>query len=195
MSSLKNFIKGKVKSYSHSIPEKLMKMLEEKGVSSKLKNSHLRCCIVNIFGRDYQTICIKNDSDSPVVFSSQLNDLPLVVGRSDITTIKGRQKGIFKSCVLFENYLDYLAYLSSDIMIPGSKDFDMIIMGDFKSFPKLLIKCQTYDHIYSCFSNTEYGQTMMETVHHRADGHSISFESLYTKFDSIKEYNLSKIKK
>ena len=190
---LRGFIKGIVKCYSYNIPKELLQMLNSNGITHDETKAILRCCVINVFGRDYHVLCLKNDSGSPVVYSSQLSDLPLTVGRSNVTTIRGKQSGPCMSCILFENYLDYLAFLSSDIMSITDRKSDVIIMGDYKSFPKLLIMCQTYDKIYTCFPNTEYGQIMSATVHHRSDGHGISLETYYANFPNIREYNTSKI--
>lgn len=190
---LRGFIKGMVKCYSYNIPEELIRMLHSNGIIADGAKAILRCCVINVFGRDYNVLCLKNDSGSPVVYSSLLSDMPLTVGRSDVTTIRGRQSGPSRSCILFENYLDYLAFLSSDVMPTADRKSDVIIMGDYRSFPKLLIVCQTYDKIYTCFPNTEYGQIMSFTVLHRSDGHGISLETHYANFPNIREYNISRI--
>lgn len=189
---LRGFIKGKVKSYSHNIPIKLQDSLNSIGIYTQYINVHLRSCIVNVFGRDYAVLCMKNDSESPVIYSPLLAKVPLTVGKSNITTIQGCQRGIYRSCIVFENYLDYLAFLSSDLCTQDLKNSDTMIMGDYKSLPKLLFMCQTYDKVFTCFPNTEYGKIIKSTIHHCSDGHGISLEESYEDFPSIKEYNLSK---
>lgn len=100
-----------------------------------------------------------------------------------------------KSCCLFADVLDYLAY----ICLSGKtrkddipRNCDSIVLNDPRNFLKMLISCDIYDHIYCFFPDTVTGKTMEKTILRRFDPRAVSMSYLYESQVTLYEYSMRK---
>lgn len=97
-----------------------------------------------------------------------------------------------KSCCLFADILDYLAYVyqvNENKKEGFPRICDSIVLNDPRNFLKLFILCDTYDSIYCFFPNTISGKTMEETIISRHGSRVVSMSHLYDGSVSLFEHS------
>ena len=99
-----------------------------------------------------------------------------------------------RSCLLFENLMDMLAFLtlqkhhllSKRIKIPPKCDY--IILNKVTNWQYLFSRIEEYCNICCFFSNTDYGEVLAKTVIDLHKGHSRDYSGFYSRCKTIADY-------
>ena len=99
-----------------------------------------------------------------------------------------------RSCLLFENLMDMLAFLTLQkhhlvgrrLRVPSECDY--VILNKVANLQYLLSRIQEYSNIYCFFPNTDYGSVLTKTVLDLHKGHSKDCSSLYSRCKTIADY-------
>lgn len=116
----------------------------------------------------------------------------LTVEQPGILTLSFLRGAKSKSCCVFADVLDYLAYvrLANDNKTEGfPRNCDSIVLNDPRNFLKLLLHCDNYEHIYCFFPDTISGRTMEETVIKRNGSRAVSMTHLYSGSVTLFEHS------
>ena len=87
-----------------------------------------------------------------------------------------------RSCLLFENLMDMLAFLR----VPPECDY--IILNKAANLQYLFSRIQEYSNINCFFPNTDYGEVLTKTILDLHKGHSKDCSSFYSRCKTIADY-------
>lgn len=99
-----------------------------------------------------------------------------------------------RSCLLFENLMDMLAFLTLQkhhllgrrLRVPPECDY--IILNKVANLQYLFSRIQEYCNIYCFLPNTDYGEVLAKTVIDLHKGNSKNCSSLYSRCKTIADY-------
>ena len=99
-----------------------------------------------------------------------------------------------RSCLLFENLMDMLAFLTlqkhhmfgSRLKIPPKCDY--IILNKITNVHYLFSRIEEYNNIFCFFPNTDYGAVFAKTIIDLHKGHSKDCSGLYSRCKTIADY-------
>lgn len=150
-----------------SLVDKDYQMMERIGISRRAISQLFRSMEVTITNIRYHGVGIFNQSRGIEVYCPEYKAKPVSIGKHGVTFIPNDPGVIARSCVVFENFLDYLAYCTYILRI-GKKDvFDAIIANHPDQFLEVMISTDPYERVMTCFSDGIYGNTMFKTLKER----------------------------
>ena len=99
-----------------------------------------------------------------------------------------------RSCLLFENLMDMLAFLTLQkhhllgrrLRVPPECDY--IILNKAANLQYLFSRIQEYSNINCFFPNTDYGEVLTKTILDLQKGHSKDCSSFYSRCKTIADY-------
>ena len=142
----------------------------------------------------FHGIGIRNIHNGLEFFNDDECKLPKTAGTPGLVVVVNTLRWENRSCLLFENLMDMLAFLtlrkhqllSKRVKIPQKCDY--IILNKVVNLQFLFARIEEYSHIFCFFSNTEYGEVLKETVLDLHKGYSKDCSKMYSRCKSIADY-------
>ena len=142
----------------------------------------------------FHGIGIRNVHNGLEFFNDDECKLPKTAGTPGLVVVVNTLRWENRSCLLFENLMDMLAFLtlrkhqllSKRVKIPPKCDY--IILNKVVNLQFLFARIEEYSHIFCFFSNTEYGEVLKETVLDLHKGYSKDCSKMYSRCKSIADY-------
>ncbi len=164
----------KVQSFKHAVNvrekpnlcEKDKTMLRDYNLDEKVVEEYCSCVDFECMNRIFHGIAIRNMHNGFEFFNSEECKSPKTIGLSGLVVIVNSLKLYDRSCLLFENFVDLLAYLTLKKhkllgrYIKISSECDYIVLNDTSNYSYLIEKTKEYSHFYCFFSHTILGETL-----------------------------------
>jgi len=163
--------------------------LDENVVSEYCSSVEFEC-----MNRVFHGIAMRNMHNGIEFFNDNECKQPKTIGLSGLVVVVNSLRLYNRSCILFENFMDLLAYLTlKKHKLLGrygklSSTCDYIVLNDATNFRYLLKKIEEYKTIYSFFSNTILGETLgmsLDSIYH---GNFEKCSKLYSRCKTISDY-------
>lgn len=129
--------------------------------------------------KKYFGISFKNLSDGYEVRNKYAK---LCLGKKDITRIENG----FNSCVVFESWSDFIAFLTLYPKVESSNDF--LILNSTMMLPRIDTQINDYKKIYTAFDNDESGRWATKACLAKFPGKVVPLNHLYLNFKDVNEY-------
>lgn len=113
---------------------------------------------------------------------------PTTIHRKGIT-LQPSKKGSVASCCLFNNFMDYLAYLSlsKDGKIALPKECDCIILNHHFNLSHFLVESEEYEEVNLFLPNSSAGKVLTRTIMDRNPA-AVDWSGSYIHFQSLRSY-------
>jgi len=163
--------------------------LDEKIVAEYCSSVEVECMNHVIHG-----IAIRNMHNGIEFFNDSECKQPKTIGLSGLVIIVNSLQLYNRSCVLFENCMDLLAFLTlkkHKLLGKYSKlpsTYDYIVLNNAANFRFLLKKIEEYNNIYSFFSNTILGDTLGMSIDSICIRNYEDCSKLYSRCTTITDY-------
>lgn len=142
-------------------------MMADIGISRRAISGLFKSMDVTIANVPYHGVGIFNQSRGIELYCPRYKSRPVSLGRHGVTFIPNDPGVIAGTCVVFENFLDYLAYCTYALDNGMTDVFDAIIANHPDQFFEVMVGTDPYEQVMTCFSNGEYGNTMFKTLQQR----------------------------
>ena len=133
----------------------------------------------------------KNDINEVTEFINlQDTDNPVILKDFGYLFLSYEKGTISKSCCLFLDFKDYVAFLSFQKKIIPSipKQCDCFILSHVSNFISMVASTDDYSNIFMFFPNNDTGKTMAQTIKHRNPKHTRDCSMLYASDNTLHEY-------
>lgn len=172
------------------LKKKLRQAENRKNKTKKLIDGYHECvsrkAFLEIFTGELREKICQKESDAVALGM-------LTVNQYGITSLPFYRGIKSKTCCVFADMLDYLAY----IQLVNNKqkglpmNCDSVVLNNPRNFLKLLLHCDTYDEIVCFFPDTVTGKTMEKTLLKRHESRARSMSSLYAGHVTLYGYSMS----
>ena len=163
--------------------------LDEKEVAKYCSSVDFEC-----MNRCFHGIGIRNLHNGLELFNDNEFVTPKTVGVSGLVVIVNTMSKSKRSCLMFMDFRDLLAYLTlrkhypSVAMTTVPKMSDYIVLNELGNWKFLAERIKEYDRIFCFFPNTVVGGTLAKTINSRHEGKTIDYSTLYPGCKSLTDY-------
>jgi hypothetical protein len=147
-------------------------------------------CMNHIF----HGIAIRNLHNGLEFFDDNEIVTPKTVGVSGLVVIVNTMSLQKRSCLLFMDFKDLLAYLTLKKQYPLNvlkkipRKSDYIVLNDIANWQFLFARINEYDNVYCLFPNTDIGGILTKTVDSLHKGKTIDSSLFYTGCKSLTDF-------
>jgi hypothetical protein len=144
--------------------------------------------------RCFHGIGIRNLHNGLELFNDNEFITPKTVGVSGLIVIVNTMSKQKRSCLMFMDFRDLLAYLTlrkhypSVAMTTVPKMSDYIVLNELGNWKFLVERINEYDRIFCFFPNTFVGGTLAKTIDSLHEGKTIDYSTLYPGCKSLTDY-------
>ena len=163
--------------------------LDEKEVAKYCSSVDFEC-----MNRCFHGIGIRNLHNGLELFNDNEFITPKTVGVSGLIVIVNTMSKQKRSCLMFMDFRDLLAYLTlrkhypSVAMTTVPKMSDYIVLNELGNWKFLVERINEYDRIFCFFPNTFVGGTLAKTIDSLHEGKTIDYSTLYPGCKSLTDY-------
>ena len=163
--------------------------LDEKEVAKYCSSVDFEC-----MNRCFHGIGIRNLHNGLELFNDNEFVTPKTVGVSGLVVIVNTTSKQKRSCLMFMDFRDLLAYLTlrkhypSVAMTTVPKMSDYIVLNELGNWKFLVERIKEYDRIFCFFQNTVVGGTLAKTINSLHEGKTIDYSTLYPGCKSLTDY-------
>lgn len=163
--------------------------LDEKEVAKYCSSVDFEC-----MNRCFHGIGIRNLHNGLELFNDNEFVTPKTVGVSGLVVIVNTTSKQKRSCLMFMDFRDLLAYLTlrkhypSVAMTTVPKMSDYIVLNELGNWKFLAERIKEYDRIFCFFQNTVVGGTLAKTINSLHEGKTIDYSTLYPGCKSLTDY-------
>jgi len=169
-------------------------MLRDYNLDEKVVAEYCSCVEFECMNRVIHGIAMRNMHNGIEFFNDNECKQPKTIGLSGLVVVINSLRLYNRSCILFENFMDLLAYLTlkkHKLLGRYSKlpsTYDYIVLNNAANFRYLLKKIEEYNNIYSFFSNTILGETLEMSLDSISHGNFENCSKLYSRCKTITDY-------
>lgn len=163
--------------------------LDEKEVAKYCSSVDFEC-----MNRCFHGIGIRNLHNGLELFNDNEFVTPKTVGVSGLIVIVNTMSKQKRSCLMFMDFRDLLAYLTlrkhypSVAMTTVPRMSDYIVLNELGNWKFLVERIKEYDRIFCFFQNTVVGGTLAKTINSLHEGKTIDYSTLYPGCKSLTDY-------
>lgn len=163
--------------------------LDEKEVSKYCSSVDFEC-----MNRCFHGIGIRNLHNGLEFFNDDEFVTPKTIGVSGLIVIVNTMSQPKRSCLMFMDFKDLLAYLTLRKHYPAvamtrvPKKSDYIVLNEIENWQYLFARIGEYDTIYCFFPNTDFGGTLTKTIDSLHEGKTVDYSTLYPGCKSLTDY-------
>ena len=142
----------------------------------------------------FHGIAIRNLHNGLEFFDDNEFVTPKTVGVSGLVVIVNTLSQLKRSCLLFMDFKDLLAYLTlrkhypSDEIKKIPKKSDYIVLNEISNWRFLFERIKEYACVYCLFPNTEFSGVLIETIRSIHEGKIIDSSLFYADCKSLTDY-------
>jgi hypothetical protein len=142
----------------------------------------------------FHGIAIRNLHNGLEFFDDNEFVTPKTVGVSGLVVIVNTMSQQKRSCLLFMDFKDLLAYLTlrkvypSDAIKKIPKKSDYIVLNEIANWQFLFARINEYDNVYCLFPNTDIGEILSKTVDSLHKGKTIDSSLFYAGCKSLTDF-------
>ena len=142
----------------------------------------------------FHGIAIRNLHNGLEFFDDNEFVTPKTVGVSGLVLIVNTISQQKRSCLLFMDFKDLLAFLTlrkhypSDAIKKLPKKSDYIVLNEITNWQFLFVRINEYDNVYCLLPNTELGGTLVKTMQSIHEGKTIDYSWFYADCKSLTDY-------
>ena len=142
----------------------------------------------------FHGIAIRNLHNGLEFFDNNEFSTPKTVGVSGLVVVVNTLARQKRSCVVFMDFKDLLAYLTlrknypSDEIKKIPKKIDYVVLNEISNWQFLFERIKEYDNIYCLLPNTELGGILVKTMQSIHDGKTIDYSQFYADCKSLTDY-------
>ena len=129
--------------------------------------------------KNYFGVCFENLSSGYEVRNKYAK---VCLGKKDITRIENG----FNSCVVFESWSDFIAFLTLYPQAESSNDF--IILNSTMMLPRISDQLCKYRTVFSALVNDESGMRATDAIQEKYPEKAVPLNHLYLNFKDVNEY-------
>ena len=152
---------------SSSLTSKDLTLLKHENIPESAYPSTLLGYDITFMESDYHAIGIKNQNGGVELYCPKLHSTPFSCGEHGLIIFRHLNGESRKRCILFQDFMDYLAFAALQNSQKWYKDGDAIIVNSPDNFVGALIESDVYEEVFSIFPNTEYGRYLYLTLKQR----------------------------
>ena len=142
----------------------------------------------------FHGIAIRNLHNGLEFFDDNEFVTPKTVGVSGLVVIVNTMSQQKRSCLLFMDFKDLLAYLTLRKLYPSDavkkipKKSDYIVLNEIANWQFLFARINEYDNVYCLFPNTDIGGILSKTVDSLHKGKTIDSSLFYAGCKSLTDF-------
>jgi hypothetical protein len=142
----------------------------------------------------FHGIAIRNLHNGLEFFDDNEFVTPKTVGVSGLVLIVNTISQQKRSCLLFMDFKDLLAFLTlrkhypSDAIKKLPKKSDYIVLNEITNWQFLFVRINEYDNVYCLLPNTELGGILVKTMQSIHEGMTIDYSQFYADCKSLTDY-------
>ena len=165
-------------------------LLPDESVAAKYCSSVDFECMNHVF----HGIAIRNLHNGLEFFDDNEFVTPKTVGVSGLVVIVNTLSQQKRSCLLFMDFKDLLAYLTLRKHYPSEgikkipKKSDYIVLNEISNWHFLFERIKEYANVYCLLPNTEFSGVLIETIRSIHEGKIIDFSLFYADCKSLTDF-------
>ena len=142
------------------------------------------------FSKSYSGYGSKNVNGGIEFINPHYMETPVTLENFCYVFVSNKQGEISKSCCLFFDFADYLAYLSIQEKKVWSlpEHCDCFILSHVRNFIPMVVSTDDYRNIYMFFPNNVTGNMIAKTIQQRNLKHVHDCSFLYASEETLHEY-------